>query len=181
MNSWKVTNLKVFGQKFGAESNLYKKFLDELDKRLSSYFEAHKNFIHCKPGCSACCEKGDYPISQLELEYLMQGYVALDNETKRVVQGNIKTIQKGKQCPFLIEKKCSVYPYRPIICRIHGLAYLVREKVKVPYCVNDGKNYAEVFANGEIAINPVLENLDTPSLLKDFNYGEIRNLYDWLK
>lgn len=159
---------------------MYKKFLDELDKRLNSYFENHKDFIHCTAGCSGCCEKGDYPISQLELEYLMQGFIALDNETKRTVQENIKSMQKGGQCPFLINKKCSIYPYRPIICRVHGLAYLVGEKVKVPYCVNDGKNYANVFADGEITINPVLENLDTPSLLKDFDYGEIRNLYDWL-
>lgn len=188
MNSWKVTNLRVFGQKFGVVSNLYKKFLEELDKKLSSYFEAHKNFIHCKSGCSACCEKGDYPISQLELEYLMQGFVSLDNETKRVVQGNIRLMKKGGgkyskggACPFLIERKCSVYPYRPIICRVHGLAYLYKDNtVKVPYCVNENKNYAGVYENGEIKINPILENLDTPNVLKDFEYGEIRNIYDWL-
>lgn len=181
MNSWKVTNLRVFGQRFGAVSNLYKKFLEELDKRLNSYFETHKNFIHCKSGCSACCEKGDYPISQLELEYLMQGFISLDNKAKRTVQNNIKSMQQGEKCPFLIERKCSIYPYRPIICRVHGLAYLYKDNtVKVPYCVNENKNYAGIYENGEITINPILENLDTPNVLKDFEYGEIRNIYDWL-
>ena len=89
-------------------------------------------------------------------------------------------MQKSESCPFLINKLCSVYPYRPIICRVHGLAYLIGEKVKVPYCVNSGKNYAEVFENNEITINPVLENLDTAEILKEFNFGEIRNLFDWL-
>ena len=112
----------------------------------------------------------------------MQGFIALDNPTKQRVQENVKNIQKGGVCPFLIDKKCSVYPYRPIICRVHGLAYLCNNMtVKVPYCVNVGKNYHKVYENGEIVINPISENLDTKILLKGCNYGEIRNLADWLK
>ena len=111
----------------------------------------------------------------------MQGYVQLDDKTKIQVQQNIKNIVKGKVCPFLINKQCCIYPFRPIICRVHGLAYLYKDRVvKVPYCANEGKNYSEVYKNGEISINPVLENLDTQSILKDFEYGEIRNLFDWL-
>jgi Fe-S-cluster containining protein len=160
----------------------YQKFLSDFDKKLKGYCEAHREFIHCKSGCSFCCEKGDYPISRIELEYLMKGFISLDNETKIKVQNNIKNIVKGGECPFLINKKCSVYFYRPIICRVHGLAYICKDNVvKVPYCVNDGKNYAEVYKNGEITINPVLENLDTQNVLKDFEFGEIRNLVDWLE
>ncbi len=160
----------------------YKDFLKELDSKLLNYFNQHKSHIHCKIGCSSCCETGDYPLSQLELEYLMQGYINLENEVKIIVQENIKKLEKGGCCPFLVEKKCSVYLYRPIICRVHGLAYLCKDnKVKVPYCVNDNKNYSDVYEKGEIRINPVTENLDTPNVLKDFDYGEIRNLFDWIK
>ena len=112
----------------------------------------------------------------------MQGYINLENKVKIKVQENIKKMEKGGCCPFLVEKKCSVYLYRPIICRVHGLAYLCKDnKVKVPYCVNDNKNYSDVYEKGEIRINPVTENLDTPNVLKDFDYGEIRNLFDWIK
>lgn len=160
----------------------YKIFLKEFDKKLENYFNQHKEYVHCKIGCSHCCENGDYPLSQLELEYLMQGYIKLDNDTKIKVQKNIKSIQKGCECPFLVEKKCSIYEFRPIICRVHGLAYLIsNDKVKIPYCVKENKNYSNVYDNGEITINPIIENLDTPNILKDFNYGEIRNLYDWVK
>ena len=159
----------------------YQQFLSELDKKLEKYFNAHKEFIHCKLGCSFCCEKGDYPISRIELEYLMQGFISLDDETKILVQSNIKKMQKGGKCPFLINKKCSVYSYRPIICRVHGLAYICKDNtVKVPYCVNKGKNYVDVYKDGEIYINPILENLDTQKILKDMDFGEIRNLIDWL-
>lgn len=160
----------------------YRKFLKEFDRKLENYFNQHKEHVHCKIGCSSCCENGDYPLSQIELEYLMLGYINLDNETKIKVQKNIKSIQKGGQCPFLIEKKCSIYEYRPIICRVHGLAYIIsNNRVKVPYCVYENKNYSKVYNNGEITINPIPENLDTPNVLKNFDYGEIRNLYDWIK
>jgi len=160
---------------------MYIEFLENLDKRLEEYFLAHKKYIHCKKGCSSCCEKGDYPLSQIELEYLMQGFVKLSNEEKIKVQNNIKKIQKGGICPFLIDKECSIYPYRPIVCRVHGIAYICKNNtVKVPFCVNTGMNYSDVYNSGKININPVLENLDTKNVLKDFEFGEIKNLIDWL-
>ena len=160
----------------------YRDFLKELDLRLNSYINLHKNYIQCQKGCSFCCQKGDYPISELELKYLMQGFIKLENEKKQIVQNNVKNMQKGEACPFLVDDLCSLYEYRPIICRVHGLAYLFyKDTVKLPYCANVGKNYAEVYQNGEVTLSPIKENLDTPNLLKDFDYGEVRNLYDWLK
>ena len=159
----------------------YSEFLKELDARLCGYFEQQAEHICCKKGCSACCEKGDYPISELELKYLMQGFLSLDKETKLVVQQNFSEIKKGGKCPFLINSNCSIYSYRPIICRVHGLAYLCKDKlVKVPYCANNGLNYKEIYKNGEFLAEPIQENLDTQNLLQDFDFGEIRNLYDWL-
>lgn len=159
----------------------YSEFLQNLDNRLQNYFDLHKEYINCHVGCSYCCEKGDYPISTLELEYLMQGFLELDIKTRKKVQNNVLKIKKGGKCPFLLDKKCSVYQYRPIICRVHGLAYLINSTtVKLPYCVNDGKNYAEKYSDGEITINPIAENLDTTNILKDLDFGEIRNLFDWI-
>ena len=159
----------------------YKAFLTNLDKRLEKYFELHKEHICCSLGCSSCCETGDYPVSGIELEYMMQGYSTLNDNDKVKVQHNIKNMAKGGACPFLIDKKCSIYPYRPIICRVHGLAYICHDEVvKVPYCANEGKNYSKVYKDGEIKINPIKENLDTQTILKNFDFGEIRNLFDWI-
>ncbi len=159
----------------------YTDFLSDLDERLKKYFTLHKEFINCKLGCSFCCESGDYPLSAVELEYLMQGFIKLSDKDKIIVQNNINEMKKGGACPFLIDKKCSVYSNRPIICRVHGLAYLCKDgTVKVPYCAKEGKNYTKVYADGEITINPIKENLDTQNILKDFDFGEIRNLIDWI-
>ena len=159
----------------------YKEILSTLDDKLKKYFELHKEYIMCHLGCSSCCEKGDYPISQLELEYLMQGYINLSFRDKKIVQGKIKNMQKGGECPFLIDKMCSVYNFRPIICRVHGLSYICKNNtVKVPYCANENKNYSKVYSENHIIVNPIIENLDTPNILKNFEFGEIRNLFDWL-
>ena len=153
----------------------------ELELKLDSFFKSHAEHVCCKKGCSACCEVGDYPISELELNYIMEGFVKLDNQTKLEVQQNLKQIEKGDRCPFLINSECSIYPYRPIICRVHGLAYLCKDNVsKLPYCVNMGLNYSKVYKDGSLEYQPVLENLDTSNLLKNFEYGKIRNLYDWI-
>ncbi len=159
----------------------YQEFLKKLDARLAKYFKNQSSHIRCQKGCYFCCEKGDYPVSEIELRYLMLGFSKLDNKLKKTVQNNFLQMQEGGQCPFLIENLCSIYSYRPIICRVHGLAYLCKDKfVKVPYCANSGLNYTEIYKNGEFLSEPIKENLDTKNLLKDFEYGEIRNLYDWL-
>jgi Fe-S-cluster containining protein len=164
----------------GAEID-YKSFLNKFDKKLERYFNQYKEYIFCKPFCSSCCEKGDYPLSELELRYLMQGYAKLDSKTKIAIQENLQTIKKGAQCPFLINKLCAVYEFRPIICRVHGLAYFCKDKlVKLPYCVNFGKNYSEAYSDGKISLEPISENLDTQSVLSEFEFGEMRNLYDWI-
>lgn len=142
--------------------------------KIEDYFEEHKEFICCKAGCSYCCEKGDYPVTEEELKQIMLGYSALDNDSKIRVQNNIKTMERGGACPFLLDKLCSIYPYRPMICRIHGLAYITKNNiVKVPYCAQEGKNYSKVYSNGEFLGEPIKENLD-------LRLGKTRNLYDWL-
>ena len=159
----------------------YREFIKKLDSELSLYFDEQKSFICCKKYCSSCCEKGDYPLSNYELDFLTEGYSALDNLTKIQVQENFKKMEKGGQCPFLINKVCCVYEYRPIICRVHGLAYICSNGMaKVPYCANKGKNYSNEYKSGVLNCEPVKENLDTAALLKYFPDVVIKNLYDWI-
>lgn len=160
----------------------YAEFLKNFDEKLDLYFSKYKGYVFCCEGCSSCCEKGDYPLSELELKYIMQGFSRLDYETRIEIQKNLKVMKKGEACPFLVSKKCAIYPFRPIVCRVHGLAYLTKGgTAKLPHCVRKGKNFNSVYHNKMLEIEPVKENLDTPSVLKDFDFGEIRNLADWFK
>jgi len=178
----------------------YEKFLEELDLKLKSYFEFHSSNIKCKSGCSNCCEIGDYPFSELEMKYLMHGFLALDENLKKVIRDKInllKSKNKGEhffyECPFLINKKCSVYKYRGITCRTFGLAYITDKKnsdgksyVKVPECVKLGLNYSDCYLDSEVEVLPIEENLDLPKVIEsdlakkyNFEFGELRSLINW--
>lgn len=143
----------------------YELYLQFLEKKLKSFFEEQAPYIYCKEGCSYCCEKGEYPFSEIEFAYLMMGVRTLDAETVRVIENNIIELKKQKesanpdkpfmhQCPFLVNKRCSLYNFRGIICRSHGLAFFSRKgKLMVPACVDFGLNYSSVydFDNGTIS------------------------------
>lgn len=173
----------------------YERFLEKLDKRLERYFEEQCEFIKCKPKCSLCCEVGEYPFSRLEAEYLMSGFVKLPVEVQRQIKKEIKNLKaqtpKLYRCPFLIDGMCSVYKYRGIVCRTHGIAWFDEDEniIRLPYCVNKGLNYAKVFdrETGEVLLeNPVKERLKIDSLLRNneaeelnLECGEIRPLLMW--
>ena len=135
----------------------YELYLQFLEKKLKSFFEEQAPYIYCKEGCSYCCEKGEYPFSEIEFAYLMMGVRTLDAATVQVIENNILELKKQKesanpdkpfmhQCPFLVNKRCSLYNFRGIICRSHGLAFFSRKgKLMVPACVDFGLNYSSVY------------------------------------
>lgn len=174
----------------------YEKFLKDFDKKLKKYFTEQKEHICCKEGCAGCCEVGDYPFSQLEMMYIMEGFKKLPVDLRKQIKNNLDNVKNNRhsehfyyQCPFLINKKCAVYKYRGITCRTFGLAYLINKKtkqVKIPQCSNEGLNFNKVFDGNEISIEPIKENLDLPSVINSklaknhkLEFGEIRSLVNW--
>lgn len=174
--------------------NLYEKFLKEFDKKLTEYFKEQSKHICCKEGCSGCCEIGDYPFTQLEMMYLMQGYKNLPVMVQNMVRNNLMQIKSNRvsthlfyKCPFLINNKCSVYKYRGITCRTFGLAYVCKDNtVKTPECAHEGLCYSKVINGKEFLAEPVKENLDlleitNSKLAKKYKleFGPSRSLIDW--
>ncbi len=138
----------------------YEKYLEIINEYLAKFFEQQKPYIFCKEGCSICCESGNYPFSKTEFDYLMIAFERLPVELKSQIKQNIKQIQeKRKQsnddkflhvCPFLIDKKCSVYSHRALVCRSYGLTsfYIDNDgtkRYKMPCCVSQGLNYSNVY------------------------------------
>lgn len=191
----------------------YEKYLDLLAPYLQKYFDQQKPYIHCKEGCSICCETGLYPLSNLEFDYMMIGLNSLPKKEKQQIYKSIEQIKIDRQnitdgigyykCPFLLDKKCSVYRYRSIICRTYGLMHFWEDKdnnqrFNIPCCVSDGLNYSEVYdeergtisaqkyAQSGIEAEPLSYNLGLKYLLscefaKDLKleFGENKSLIDW--
>jgi len=180
----------------------YEKFLKYFDKELKSIFETQKKYIKCQKGCSRCCEKGDYPFSQLEFAYLTHGYLELPYDKRIIVQQNIKDLlaEKSKykgerfehKCPFLIEKECCVYKYRGLVCRTFGVCYYddIKGYVKVPECVYNGLNYSGYYDKTKKELK--IENIPQMNLRIDrifeldkakslnLDSGPIRPMLDWI-
>ena len=180
----------------------YREYLKFIDERLSKMFDEQKPFIKCKKGCAYCCKEGEYPMSELEYVNLMFQYETLDDEKKQIIQNNISELLKKNRpkyyiCPFLINNECSVYPSRAIICRAFGLlSFNEKGKKKVPFCVDLGLNYSNVYDKEQDKIvsfaddgtEPVAHNIERSFLRsqnfeKEFNifFGEDKTLYEWLE
>ena len=74
--------------------------------------------VGCGAGCASCCMRPEVPLSQLELLgmwwYVME---KLDPETQAKLKERLMRRRTFLECPFLMEARCVVYPFRPLACR----------------------------------------------------------------
>ena len=180
----------------------YRKYLEIIDVKLDNMFKKQAPFIKCKRGCAYCCKEGEYPLSELEYVNLMFYYETLPDDTKGQINENIAQVlkqnhQKLYQCPFLINNECSVYPARPLICRSFGLiSYTKDGRNKIPFCVELGLNYADVYDKETSKLTKTAEDGTEPcsynihrSVLRgkemeelfDIFFGEDKAMIDWLR
>ncbi len=110
-------------------------------------------------GCSEnCCETKFYHHTYVEKSYLLNGFkklprpamVSAAKRAKKVCSKRNIAAQKGIliriMCPLNLEGKCILYPFRPMICRLHGIPHEVytpfKEKVQQFGC-NQGTTLFE--------------------------------------
>jgi len=105
--------------------------------------------VRCEPGCAHCCCHMPTGISTPELIYLYYGMhqsgvfsrffrrcleaeeqwrevlktysdPAFCDESASIRESVLRSYHRLKHdCPFLQERLCQIYPYRPIVCRMH--------------------------------------------------------------
>lgn len=83
---------------------------EQVDKILSII----KDCFPCKPGCCFCC-KSDVLITQFEAIYISKK-TGINLKNKKF------SLSNHSDCPFLKENICSIYKYRPFICRTYHIA-----------------------------------------------------------
>lgn len=185
---------------------LYKQYLNTIQDLLDNYFENQKEYISCKKGCAYCCQKGQYPYSQLEFDYLIMGYMNLEKEKQEEILNRIKELKetcKGEmyRCPFLgNDNSCMVYDYRGLICRTFGLLKPDKNgEIIMPFCQSLGLNYSKVYdkqrkvldekliKNGNYKNTPKAYQIGLKTLMSEdlfdgepLHFGEIKSLIEWL-
>ena len=70
--------------------------------------------FQCKSGCTACCRTMGVP-SRTEVEnQRIEAYLKVHGIKPKRAAG------EGNRCPFVSREGCTVYPVRPLICRLYG-------------------------------------------------------------
>ncbi len=94
----------------------------------------HYDF-ECKGCTDNCCYTLFFHHTNIEYHYLMTGFLKIDlNKQKEVVKKAVKAVEEIKFidnnskrlkniCPLNIDGFCIIYKYRPMICRMHGIAH----------------------------------------------------------
>ena len=91
---------------------IYYRLRDEVESKVVALSQQHGDWIHCRKGCSACCLN----LTVWPVEY----YAIL--EAMKAVNWPQPQLNADKECGYLdAEGGCQIYPFRPIICRTHGL------------------------------------------------------------
>ncbi len=186
----------------------YLTYLKIIDTKVNSFFNKQKPYIFCQKGCGKCCKHAQFPYSQIEFTYLMEGMKTLKEDKIKIIKENVSKIKSAKEnskekkflydCPFLIENVCSLYEYRGIVCRTFGLITSKDNKTKVPFCCFEGLNYSNVigedgktfsvekFKKLNVKEEPIIFNVDYDFLTESdfeegfhFKFGEKKPLIDW--
>jgi Fe-S-cluster containining protein len=93
----------------------------------------YHDYLKCTGGdCGHCCDRDWYtPVTQYDLERIRRN----NPEAYEIAELHLEEFKgqpaiKGP-CPFLIDKKCSIYDYRPDTCAFFPVQADIHEKVKL--------------------------------------------------
>lgn len=126
-----VTNFKSFTPLFTGMQLQYQT-VSELTQIFAQKAHEEKTPIACKKGCKWCCYQPVYMTTNeaLLIYAYMKQSMTEDQINKLVSNAKLKLKktkdleEKEKQkishaCPFLSEGACSIYPVRPMACRVY--------------------------------------------------------------
>ena len=114
-----------------------------------SFYQKHSGNMTCAEGCAACCHT-QISVFESEAAAILAGVGALSEDAKQNLksaleeaagaEGRVKgSTPDGKMampCSFLNKNRCTVYDFRPTICRTQGMS--------LQYKVSDHKNQIEL-------------------------------------
>jgi Fe-S-cluster containining protein len=99
-----------------------------MDRRYSEVADQYG--FHCR-GCEdSCCRTTFYHHTMVEYLYLRAGVRRMSKESQARIlhlsRDVLANLDAGRFCPLNEEGLCLLYAYRPMICRLHGIAHELR-------------------------------------------------------
>ena len=106
----------------------------------SAYTRLANSYGFTCDGCEDnCCQTRFYHHTVIEYTYLREGFMNLDAEMQDRIKSRARTVVDGIEadhstsrplklmCPLNFDTRCILYPYRPMICRLHGIPYELKK------------------------------------------------------
>lgn len=89
----------------------YRQLREEVDQKTAQLEEMHADHILCQKGCCDCCMNLTvWPVEFYSILREMQEQ-----------NWPVPALHPAAGCVYLEEGVCQIYPFRPLICRTHGL------------------------------------------------------------
>jgi len=137
-----ISEMFIYMQIFNTEGDSV--FLDRLqfifENMDQQYARAAAHYGFNCSGCrDNCCRTRFYHHTHIEYLFMLTGYRSLDLENRRALKARAAQIchagDKVKKddvsvplmCPLNVDDLCSLYAYRPMICRLHGIPHELRK------------------------------------------------------
>ncbi len=115
----------------------YQALLAKADAHFQSVRHTHPEQFACRSGCADCCRQhlSLTPLEAAALDSVLAAHpqrTLLQSQARQVLQHP----EQHPDCPLLVEKKCSIYNHRPLICRTHGtpIVYETEEGYEADVC-----------------------------------------------
>lgn len=143
----------------------YRQLVDRIDALCTEIHRTYSDSITCRKGCDSCCRL--FSVSWVEAVFLAVSARALSDEWLNFLRNRALTSDGQDTCPLLVDGACILYPYRPIICRTHGLPILIRHgrDVRVDYCPRNFTNATTLTGSGIVDLDRLNDTLAAVNLL----------------
>ncbi len=104
-------------------------FLWQAWKKMDHNFQAFSQLtgLKCLKNCSHCCEHHEIHVPIFEL-YPLALKLYQSDQLAAVCE---QVEQSMANCPFLSEHQCSIYEWRPSLCRVFGLGKIQHKNQKI--------------------------------------------------
>ena len=121
----------------------YHDLLTRVDRLLDRIQSRYSDHIECHKGCGCGCRNlSVFPVEALSLVYAIRD---LSEETGTRIRQRA-AVASFWACPLLEDRACSMYTFRPVICRTHGFPLRTHYKGRpsIGYCRNNFKDMSSI-------------------------------------
>ena len=102
--------------------SLYAVLCDKVDDFARKAMDSRPEAFSCKAGCASCCQAG-LTVSAIEATRVSEGIAGLSSEHRERLLQRADDAEAEGRCVMLDDLgECTIYPFRPLVCRSQGLA-----------------------------------------------------------